>query len=714
MVFGSAHAVSQGVVIPKPNASEFKSSAISLSGKVFGAPTSALKVLNTSIKKGEGKDIFFKKDESLKPEGYAIQILPSRVEVQYKDPAGAFYAAQTIAQLLQRDGRVLPQGTIKDWPRFQWRGLHLDVSRHFFSVDYIKRQLDFMSTLKMNRFHWHLTDDGGWRMESKAYPKLTSIGAWRVDTGGKWPGGPWNYENLRFIMPGMKEKPYGGYYTQNQIREVVRYAADRHIEVIPEIELPGHQLPVLVAYPELACKGIAPSIPGKSGTNVFCAGKEETFKFLETILDETMALFPSKVIHIGGDEVWKPYWEGCSDCKERMAKEGLKNADELQSYFIKRIDKYVTSKGRKIIGWDEILEGGLADNAMVMSWRGISGGIAAAKAKHEVVMSPTSHSYFDYSYTAIPTELVYNFDPIPKELDDREKKYILGVQGNLWTEHIPTEEHLQRQLWPRGLAMAEIGWTEPGQKVWDDFVRRMDKFLPILQARGFSFMITAPKLETQLVILQNGKPQTVPMPKLENLYLRYTTNGVAPNSNSPIVPDNLIITRPGVYKLAYFDSNGRSGDVTTLSVINPPASTNVKGIGKATREEYDFKGSSVKDIPASGGKTSEVTEISTAGVNRENVALRFKTNIVIPEDGEYTLYLTSDDGSALLIAGSTLIDNDGAHATVTKSTKIKLNKGAYPIEVLYFQLGGGASLKVEIEGPGLERQVLGNQFIGLP
>jgi hexosaminidase len=361
-----------------------------------------------------------------------------------------------------------------DIPKFQWRGMHLDVSRHFFSKEFIKKYIDYLAMYKMNTFHWHLTDDQGWRIEIKKYPKLTEVGAWR---NGSMTG---HYTDQTF-----DDIRYGGFYTQEEIKEIVAYAKERYITVVPEIEMPGHALAALASYPEFSCTG-GPFEVGKSWgvfDDVFCP-KDETFTFLENILAEVIALFPSEYIHIGGDECPKVRWKSCPKCQKRIKDEKLKDEHELQSYFIQRIEKFVNSKGRKIIGWDEILEGGLAPNAAVMSWRGTEGGIAAAKEKHFVVMSPGSHCYFDHyqgepknepiafgGYTNV--EKVYSFNPIPKELSEEESKYILGAQANVWTEYINTPEHVEYMVFPRIAALSEVLWGTSNPNEYKVFETRL-------------------------------------------------------------------------------------------------------------------------------------------------------------------------------------------------------------------------------------------------
>ena len=420
-------------------------------------------------------------------EAYRIEIDKKGVRLSANTETGIFYGLQTLLQLLNNgDNKTLPALTINDSPRFPYRGLHLDVSRHFFDKEFVKKQLNAMAYFKMNRLHWHLTDGAGWRIEIKKYPRLTSFAAWRPfdKLNDWWVGG-------RTFCEQDDPRAVGGYYTQDDIREVVAYAADRHITIIPEIEMPGHSEEVLATYPELSCSG-------KPYVNAdFCIGTEKTFEFLENVLLEVIDLFPSEYIHIGGDEASKSSWKTCPRCQRRMADEHLNSVDELQSYMIHRIEKFLNDHGRKIIGWDEIIEGGLSPTAPVMSWRGEEGGIKAVKAGNQAIMTPGKYCYLDAFQDAPNTqpmaiggyltlEKVYSFEPVPDSLSTKEAELILGVQGNVWTEYIPTPEHFEYMIYPRILALAEIGWSPSGGKKWDNFHTRALQAVNILREQGYN------------------------------------------------------------------------------------------------------------------------------------------------------------------------------------------------------------------------------------
>jgi hexosaminidase len=443
------------------------------------------KTTTATLRKANVVVTLFKPD-TLLPEGYhVLTINKNGVGIHAVSGTGLFYGVQTLIQLMAlSEKNTLPYVSITDYPRFTWRGLHLDVCRHFFPVSFIKKYIDVMAHYKLNKFHWHLTEDQGWRIEIKKYPKLQEVAAYRKETLiGHYSNQPHQFDG----------KKYGGYYTQEEIREVVEYAGQRHITVVPEIEMPGHSLAALSAYPHLGCTGGPYEAATKWGVfnDVYCAGKESTFTFLQDVLDEVMSLFPSEYIHVGGDECPKERWKKCEHCQKRMRNEKLKDEHELQSYFIQRIEKYLNSKGRKLIGWDEILEGGLAPNATVMSWRGESGGIAAAKSGHNVVMSPGFALYFDH-YQArtenepvaiggfTPLRKVYEYDPTPPSLNSEEAQHILGAQANVWTEYIPTTEHVEYMVYPRALALAEVVWSPRETRNWDNFYERVNKHLSLL------------------------------------------------------------------------------------------------------------------------------------------------------------------------------------------------------------------------------------------
>lgn len=420
-------------------------------------------------------------------EDYSMKITRKGVLIEAEDHAGVFYAMQSLNQMTSGDKvRQLKCCHITDSPRFPYRGLHVDVSRHFRSVSFLKKQMDAMALFKMNRMHLHLTDAAGWRIQIDSYPRLTDFAAWRPQrTWKEW----WNGDR-HYINEGEPDA-YGGYYTKEDVAELVKYASERNIEIIPEIEMPSHSEEVLAAYPELGCSGEAYK------DSDFCVGKEEVFVFLENVLAEIMDMFPSEYIHIGGDEAGKQHWKTCPLCQKRMADEGLKDVDELQSYMIGRIGEFVASKGRKIIGWDEILQGGLPSGATVMSWRGTEGGIEAMKQGHDVIMTPGRYCYLDHVQDApfrepesiggyLPLDSVYVYEPLDESMPVESRHHLLGVQANLWSEYITEDSHAEYMYWPRAIALAETGWSMPEKKNPEDFRKRVFKALELLREKGYT------------------------------------------------------------------------------------------------------------------------------------------------------------------------------------------------------------------------------------
>lgn len=522
----------------------------------------------TSLKveqKQEGGEIRFVNNLEIKsPEGYTLVVSADGIEIQASTGLGFRHAVQTLAQLTDAEGRV-HQAEIKDEPRFAYRGLMLDVSRHFMSTDFIIRLLDEMARYKLNRFHWHIVDGGGWRMQSDAYPLLTKKAAWRTERDwDKW----WHGQDRRFVDEGTPGA-YGGYYTKDDIRRVVAHASKLGITIIPEIELPGHSNEIAAAYPELFCL----ERWDKSVTDV-CIGNEATFTFFERILDETLELFPSEYIHIGGDEAAMNHWGDCTKCRARIKAEGLKDLHELQSYMIKRIERFLLSRGRKLIGWDEILMGGLAPEATVMSWRGEAGGIEAAKSGHDVIMTPNGFLYLDY-YQAIaehqpraiggyvPLEKVYSYNPESSSLSAEEKKHVLGVQANLWTEYVESDAHAEYMYFPRALALAEIAWSPQEKRNYEDFRRRATKQTEALRARGVNAYPlngiateVSTDLDKQLTSLTLRAEQS-------EVEIRYTTDGSEPTAESELY-QSPITTADSALVVAKLFKNGMALDSVSL------------------------------------------------------------------------------------------------------------------------------------------------------
>lgn len=642
-------------------------------------------------------------------EGYRIEIAPSKIRISSATSAGAFYAVQTLRQLLPpaiENGTVknasIPSGSIFDMPRFPWRGMLFDVSRHFFPPKDIKHILDLLAMQKMNVFHWHLVDDGGWRLEIKRYPNLTRQGAFRRASKAVW-----DYRHLDFPPKGAPGPRYGGYYTQSQIKDIVRYAADRHITIVPEIEMPGHSLAALESYPELACKvpdidfQKASTMPSK---NVYCAGKEGTFKFLENVLDEVFELFPSKIIHIGGDEVDKYLYNHCPDCQKRMVEEHLASADELQSYFIKRIERYVNSKGRRLMGWDEILQGGLAPNAAVMSWRGIAGGIEAAEAGHDVVMTPTSHCYFDYTYNQISTDHVLDFQPVPVALAGKDAAaHVLGAQCNLWTEWVPDRATAEQRLFPRILAMAEVLWS--GDSSLTTFDSRLGGFYSRLQNLGINFYLPEPEAEFNAVMVDPDAKIVLKPTPIAGASIRYTIDGSEPTLGSKLYTAPLDASFPLTVNAATFLPSGQKSESIRVEVASQTIDSVEALKPGLAYSVYEGNFERVPDFtvlkPVASGETPQ---FGLVGNRLENYALSINGAISVPTTGIYRFFLSSDDGSNLWIGGAKVVDNDGPHGTIEKSGRMYLKAGSYPIRVGYYQGSGAQSLQLCIEGPQILKQ----------
>ncbi|MGB1039754.1 MAG: beta-N-acetylhexosaminidase, partial [Flavobacteriales bacterium] len=543
--------------------------------------------LNEILEKGLGyklessnshKTLILSYDSSISnEEGYKLLVSPNKIKIKASSNKGAFYAIQTLRQLLppsfenssySNKSVAIQCLRIQDKPKFVYRGMHLDVGRHLFPVEFIKKYIDRMAMLKMNTFHWHLTEDQGWRIEIKKYPKLQEIAAFRNQTLiGHYNDQPQSFDG----------KKYGGFYTQEEIKEIVKYAQERHITIIPEIEMPGHSQAAISAYPELSCERKKVKVAEKWGVfePIYCS-KDSTFQFIENVLDEVLELFPSEYIHIGGDEAPKAKWKACDNCQKRIKSEGLKDEHGLQSYFISRIEKYLNSKGRKIIGWDEILEGGLAPNASVMSWRGTKGAVEAAKQGHNVILTPGSHCYFDHYQSEsktepiaiggfLPLEKVYNFNPIPNELTGEQSNRVLGAQGNVWTEYMPNSEKVEYMVFPRILALSEVVWSNPKQKDFTDFVSRVENFHKRLDALNVNYANHLYEIEGRVISKNDSIFFNMNIQSSEK-NIRYTPDGSEPKIDSEIYTKPIPILNSTTIKAATFNSKNKVGSILTQEI----------------------------------------------------------------------------------------------------------------------------------------------------
>ncbi len=657
-------------------------------------------------------------NSELKPEGYTLESTVNGVTINGVDQRGAFYGVQTLLQLfpaqiestkkIKNTEWTIPLVAVKDYPRFQYRGVMIDPCRHFVDVEFLKKQLDVLAMFKINTFHWHLTEDQGWRIEIKKYPKLTEVGSVRTEGDGSTYG------------------PF--FYTQEQIKEVVAYAAERHIEVIPEIELPGHALAAMAGYPEYSCTGgpFSPRIIWGVEEDVYCAGNDATFAFLEDIISEVMELFPSEYFHIGGDECPKGAWEKCEKCQARIKQLGYKGYTDqfghkhskeyqLQSYFITRIGEFIDSKGKKMIGWDEILEGGLAPSATVMSWRGESGGIQAVKMGHNCIMTPGDKGMYVDHYqgamevepTAIggyaPLSKGYDYDPIPASLTEEEGKRILGAQVNMWSEYLVNEGLFEYMIYPRALAMAEITWSQLSRKNFEDFSRRILNAYARMDYHGINYHIPMPEgVLTQNVVF-TGDSTSLVFTNTRNMPMVYTLDGTTPNSNSALFQDSIVVGKEGAnIAIATLLPTGKTSTVRTIPVTHTelidaeitPENGNravpMKSGFVAARtaeglflNETEFQNAQFNDTEFPNLNEVKARDIFRyRGFNMKKPSLTiFEGYFEAPEDGVYTF---STDMAELWIGGKRIIENhNGLSRHSSKKTQVGLKAGKHPYKMVH-------------------------------
>ncbi|MES2810512.1 MAG: family 20 glycosylhydrolase [Bacteroidota bacterium] len=685
--------------------------------------------LNSGVSKNNSIVLTSAGTDGLPAEGYRLTITPTKITIAAKG-AGLFYGIQSLIQMMPLERAAtakLPCVQIEDYPRFGYRGAMLDVCRYFFNVTFVKRYIDLLAAYKLNTFHWHLTDDQGWRIEIKKYPKLTSVGGFRKETliGNYYDRNPQQFDNTK----------QGGYYTQDEIREVIKYAADRYITVVPEIEMPGHAGAALAAYPEFGCDStINYQVQTKWGVNndIFCP-TEKTFAFLQDVLTEVIALFPSKYIHIGGDEAPKAAWKKSAYCQAMIKRLKLKDEHGLQSYFIQRIEKFVNAKGRSIIGWDEILEGGLAPNATVMSWRGEEGGIEAAKQNHDVIMTPSNNGmYLDHVQGKLSTEPLaiggnaplqktYAYDPTPSVLTDVQKKYIKGVQGNLWTEYISTENKVLYMALPRLLAVAEVAWTPLANKNFKDFSEnRLPGQLAWLDKNNFNYRVPS-AIGAKDTVMFGSELKVDLKPSVKGAKVYYTIDGYTPTDNDKefTIPMTYNVP-PDQYRelqTIVISPTGKRSVVTKTTMFNkaPLPAVNYAGTLSGLRYQL-FPGeyNSVKDFKLSVDiadslvtKTFSVTNFRRGGP----FGIIYTGYIKVDADGIYGFSTASDDGSALYVDDTLVVDNDGKHPVSGKASGIALQKGYHRFSVKYFNVGSAGSLRVYITIPGKPTSELGAELL---
>ena len=642
-------------------------------------------------------------------ESYTLDVTPSGATIVASDSAGLFYGRLTLDQLIDVGGPIRAIH-IEDAPRFRYRGMHLDVARHFMPVEFVKRYIDLMSRYKLNTFHWHLTDDQGWRIEIQKYPRLTEVGGCRKETvfdrGAKVGDGT----------------PHCGFYTQNQVRDVIAYAKARYVTIVPEIEMPGHAKAALAAYPELACTPGPFEVRTTWGVDedVFCP-KEETFRFIEDVLDEVSKLFPGPYVHVGGDEVPKTRWRQSAVAQEVMRREDLKDPAALQSWFIRRVERMLIARNKRLIGWDEILEGGLAPEATVMSWRGSAGGIAAAREGHDVIMSPGSHLYFD-GYQGdpkfeplafggpLPLSRVYEFEPVPDSLTPDQAKHILGAQANVWTEYMKTPSHVEYMAWPRALALSEVLWSPRASRSWTSFNARLPNALRSLDALRVNYRL--PDVEGL-----NGDRLTLADAVTVSLstsvpggVIRYTTGAAGPTETSAVFPGPMVVVLgdSGVRVTGrVFATDGRKSAPRT-AFIRKTTLTPATRVDAATLaagllyEYYELTARTVAALDtARAVRSATVSALERRGDERaEGYGIRFTGFLNVPADAVYEFSLVSDDGSNLTVAGRLVVDNDGYHGADEKTGMIALARGAHPFVLRYAQATGGAALTLRMRRDG--------------
>ncbi|MBJ6142278.1 family 20 glycosylhydrolase [Hymenobacter sp. BT559] len=643
------------------------------------------------------------------PEGYRLTVTPQRVTLAAKEPAGMFRAVQTVRQLLpptiEKPGKTaslrLPAVQIQDQPAYSWRGMHLDVSRHFFSVEYLKKYLDLLALYKFNKLHLHLTDDQGWRIEIKKYPELTTLGAWRTLNNQdsacikKSKDNPDFALDPKHLRQRKGRTEYGGFYTQQQLKDIIAFAAARHIEIIPEIDMPGHMMAALRAYPALSCTGTATW--GKEFSVPLCPCNEGTYEFAQNVLSEVAALFPSRYVHIGADEVEKTTWAQAGACTELMQKEGIKDVNGLQSYFVRRIERFLQSKGKKMIGWDEVLDGGVDASATVMYWRTWvpDAPLRAARNGNQVVMTPNNPLYFDYLPDKNSLAQVYQLQPTPPALMGTDAaKAILGAQANLWTEQVPTENRADYMVLPRMTALAEVVWTNKPN--FAAYQQRLKAHYPRLGQLGAHYRVPDLGGFVEESVFTTSTTLAVQKP-LNNLTLRYTTDGSNPTATSPMLAKPLPISQPATIKLAAYTPEGLKGDTYTINYKQQnnaePArnQSTTAGLTATYFTGYFPKSAAMQQATAKGSAVVNAVAVPKQA-ETDKFGVQFRGYLDVPTTGIYTFYLTCDDGGILRIADRMVVDNGGLHSAIEKSGQVALAQGLQPFALDFVEGGGGYSL----------------------
>ncbi|MEB0280107.1 MULTISPECIES: family 20 glycosylhydrolase [unclassified Mucilaginibacter] len=658
--------------------------------------------------------IIFKYDASvIAEEGYRLTITRQQLTITAGTPTGAYRAVETIRQLLPagiEGGGVkikqltLPALTVNDQPAYAWRGMHLDVSRHFFSISYLRKFIDIMALYKMNKFHLHLTDDQGWRVEIKKYPKLTSEGAWRTFNNQdsacmkKAKDNPDFIIDPKHIVKKNGKTMYGGFYTQQQLKDLVIYAATKHIDIIPEIDMPGHMMAAINSYPFLTCNG--ENKFGELFSKPICPANESTYEFAQNVFTEIMDIFPSKYIHIGGDEVDRTDWERSATVKDFMKQHEIKDMAALHSYFINRMEKFFNAKGRKLIGWDEVIEGGISPTAIIMYWRGWvpDAPVKAAKNGNTVIMTPGEPLYFDNLPDQYSIYKVYHFNPIPAKLNSEEAKSIIGAQANIWSEMIPSENRADYMFMPRMTALAERLWTS-NQDDYKSYLKRLISHYKRLDNLKVHYRLPdLPNMVTENVFIDKD---TLNIKKpMANMQIRYTTDGSLPLVTSKALGERLIINSPQTIKVAAFTPIGSRGDIYTLNYKKQTyapaekAANTTMGLSATYYKAFFKQTSLISKAKADSTFTTNAIAVPSS-VNAPSFAITYRGYIEIPTTGVYTFYLNCDDGGILKIAGRMVVDNDGNHSAIEKNGQVVLGKGLQPFALDFIEGGGGFALKLK-------------------
>lgn len=655
----------------------------------------------------------FLDEEIDQEEGYILNVSAQKIVLKARNPVGVFRGIETLRQLApvkiessaaDMYSISIPAVSIRDYPAYDYRGLHLDVARHFFSKEYVKKFIDRMSLYKFNKFHFHLTDDQGWRIEIKKYPLLTQNGAWREFNDqdsvcierARETGNPDYLIDTAHIQILNGKTYYGGFYSQEDMKELVAYAAARHIDVIPEIDMPGHMNIAVQNYPFLVC-GDTKWEKGNFSVPL-CPCNEQTFEFAENVYKEIFSIFPYQYVHLGADEVNKNSWKKSAACKVMMDQQNIKNADELQSYFVHRMEKFFNDHGKKIIGWDEILEGGINSSAVIMYWRTWmpEAPLKAVENGNRVIMSPGEPLYFDALPNAQSLYNVYHMNVVPKGITEEQSDNIWGAQANTWTEYIPTEQRLEYLVYPRSLALAENVWT--GRKDWKSFSNRLSTQEKRLQAMNISYRL--PDIEGLLdnYAFVNRTSLNV-KPPADNLTLRYTTDGSLPTEASSLL-QKVKVDEDTRFKIAAFTTTGHRGDVYTAIYTKMPYAETVKkefsGLKvRLFRDNFKVVSDMLSRQADSSWQQEKIVVPENLVKSGDPFGLIFTGYFNAPSDGIYTFYLNADDGAVLLINNKTVIDNDGLHSAMEKSGQVALKKGAHLFELRFIEGGGGYTLELK-------------------